>query len=69
MSIEPRVDDITVPEAEAPEAPLDAVVIVKTVDADGNVGTDVVLNGSVTPLEAATLIKLGARAWDQKLGF
>lgn len=64
----PKKTDLPDVEGTA-DPPLHAVVIVKTTDDEGNIGTDVVLNGNVTALEAATLIKLGSIAWDRKLGF
>lgn len=74
----PSEIEIDVPPTEVPSVPKDAhpegeptfdgVVVIKMTDADGNIKTDVVLNGKVLPTEAQTLLELGVQAWRQKIG-
>lgn len=54
---------------ETPEPPLNAVIIVKTEDEDGNIGVEIINNGNVQATETQTLIELALKAWRGKLGF
>jgi len=51
-----------------PEAPLDAVVVVKSVDDNGTISTDVVINGNVQATEVATLLEMALPSWRKKIG-
>ena len=55
------------PVEETPE-PLNAVVVVKTTDDEGNIGTEVVMNGNVLPTEVQTLLELAVKGWRQRIG-
>ncbi len=55
-------------EETTPETPLDAVIIVKRLNDDGTIATDVLTNGSVLATEVQTLIEMGLKAWRQKIG-
>jgi hypothetical protein len=54
-------------EAPAEEQP-NAVLIVRSRDEDGNVGTNVAILGDVQPTEVQTIIELGLAGWRQGLG-
>lgn len=49
-------------------APVSAVVVVKTVDAEGNISTEIVLQGEVQATEVQTLLELAVRGWRQRIG-
>lgn len=72
VPIRPEADDVAAPEApivpEINSNPVNAVVIYKIVDEQGNVQTDVGIEGGVQPTEVQTLIELGLLAWRQKIG-
>lgn len=48
--------------------PLNAVVVVKTVDDEGNIGTEVVMNGNIQATEVQTLLELAVKGWRQRIG-
>lgn len=54
-------------EAAAEETP-NGVLIVRTQDDDGNIGTNTVPLGDVTILEVQTVLELGLASWRKKIG-
>lgn len=64
----PEVEAVDPEPTGAPEAPLNAVIIVKDVDPEGNITTRVALNGNVNALEVHTLIEFGLKAWREQVG-
>lgn len=56
-------------EATVEDATPNGVLIVKTTDEEGNIGTNTVPLGNVIATEVQTIIELGLKGWRQKLGF
>lgn len=69
---EPTVKEVVTDVAANPEPPsdppLDAVIVIKETDPDGNLRTNIVTNGSVQPTEVQTLLELGLKGWRERLG-
>lgn len=55
-------------EIEAEDKPLDAVIVVKQIEPDGSLTTNVLTNGNVQQTEIETLLGLGLKAWRAHLG-
>jgi hypothetical protein len=55
-------------ESEAESTPLDGVFVTKVVDEHGNIGTDVMINGTVQATEVQTLLELAVRGWRKRIG-
>jgi hypothetical protein len=55
-------------DAAPEETPLDAVIIVKSTDDRGNIGTEVISQGEILATEVQTLIELGLASWRAKIG-
>lgn len=74
-AVEPEVIDVEEAELVSEEAvnaseeqPLNAVIVVKVEDEDGNIGTNVIPNGDVRPTEIQTLLELAINSWREQIG-
>lgn len=61
-----EVEDAPVNAAD--EQPLNAVIVVKIEDENGNIGTNVIPNGDVRPTEIQTLLELAINSWREQIG-
>lgn len=50
------------------DAPLDAVIVVKTVNEDGSLGVNVIPNGNVQVTEVQTLLEFGLKSFREQIG-
>lgn len=65
---DPAVELATAPENTEEETPPQAVVVVKVVDQQGNISTDVQPINGLLPTEVQTLLELGIVGWREKIG-
>lgn len=59
-------EEIEVTQESAP--PLNAVIVIKTVDDDGTIRVDPIVQGNVQATEVQTLLELGVQRWRQRIG-
>lgn len=56
------------PDEEQEAAVPAAVIVLKTIDEDGSIRTDIVMQGDVQATEVQTLLELAVRGWRQRIG-
>lgn len=55
-------------EEEETDSPIDGIFVAKIVDEEGNIGTEVMLNGTVQATEVQTILELAVRGWRKRIG-
>lgn len=53
---------------EEPQKPIDGVFVAKVVDEQGNISTEIMMNGEVQATEVQTLLELAVRGWRKRIG-
>ena len=72
---DPPVEDAPEPQSAVEDVPpppepdpVDAVIVVKKLGPQGDIQTEVILNGKVQATEVQTLLELGLRGWRKQIG-
>lgn len=50
------------------DSPIDGIFVAKVVDEEGNIGTEIMMNGNVQATEVQTILELAVRGWRKRIG-
>lgn len=64
----PTEEDAVIEPAPVEQPPLDAVIVIREVNENGDITPRLMLNGNVTLDQVDTLLRLALKGWQTKLG-